>query len=48
MKLMYTWLRSVLLLCTAVGVASAAETRLDFDRLSIDDGLSQGIVEQIE
>ena len=47
MQLMRTWLRSVLLLCTAVGVASAAETRLDFDRLSIDDGLSQSIVEQI-
>ena len=43
----WTWLRSVSLLCLTVGGAAAAETRIDFDRLSIDEGLSQSIVEQI-
>ncbi len=42
-----TWLTFVPLLCLAAGVAAAAETRIDFDRLSIDEGLSQSIVEQI-
>jgi hypothetical protein len=35
----------VSLLCLTVGVAAAAETRIDFDRLSIDEGLSQSIFE---
>jgi len=43
----WTWLRSVSLLCLTVGIAAAAEPRIDFDRLSIDEGLSQSIVEQI-
>jgi ligand-binding sensor domain-containing protein len=41
------WLRTAWLLCMAVGVAVAAETHIDFDRLSIDEGLSQSIVEQM-
>ncbi|TAM46003.1 MAG: histidine kinase [Acidobacteria bacterium] len=40
------WLECVTLLCLAAA-AAAGDTRVDFDRLSIDDGLSQSIVEQI-
>ncbi len=42
-----TWPISALVLCLATPAAAAAGPRIDFDRLSIDEGLSQSIVEQI-
>jgi serine phosphatase RsbU (regulator of sigma subunit)/ligand-binding sensor domain-containing protein len=42
-----TCLSSALSLWLAAGVAAAAEPHVDFDRLSIDEGLSQSIVEQM-
>ncbi len=40
-------LRSLLLLSPLAGFALGAEPRIDFDRLSLEQGLSQSIVEQI-
>jgi serine phosphatase RsbU (regulator of sigma subunit)/ligand-binding sensor domain-containing protein len=46
-SLLRAWLRATWPLCVAVSVTAAAETRIEFDRLSLDEGLSQSIVEQI-